>query len=99
MKLIDWSEWLDKHIPYYEADKLRNRFSLRPPVCVLVVTVQDRNRTTQSRHSMSWEQINTKIFSAADGQCSPIFLTSDTAQLWLWVFWDQAVALFTMMQL
>lgn len=99
MKLVDWPDWLDNHIPYFEAEKLRSRFSNNPPECVLVIFPYDQIRNRGDSRNLIWEQVYDKITVVSQMQSIPIFLTSDTNQLWLWVFWDKPLALFTMMQL
>jgi tRNA nucleotidyltransferase (CCA-adding enzyme) len=44
MQVVAWSDWLDRHIPYYEKTKQINRYADNPPEAILVVDPVDRNR-------------------------------------------------------
>lgn len=99
MKLIDWQDWLNHHIPYYEADNLRKGYGDDPPACVLVIAPDDHLRNRNGKRSLMWTELSERISMISAGRHSPVFLTSDSDQLWLWAFWDSALALFVVMQL
>ena len=100
MKLILWKEWIEKHIPYYEAEKLKNRFLDNPPKIVLVIYPNDEIRN--QKIGPNWlvrEQFEEKISSNNPGISMPVFLERDTHQKWFWAFWDEQCALLTIMRL
>jgi hypothetical protein len=104
MKLIPWNEWLDKHIPYYEAERHRNRYLDNPPEVVLIVYPYDdiRNHQVESRTARRWEDHDTireKLESDPKIKMAAIFLERDTRQEWYWVFWNKNEALLSMMKL
>lgn len=104
MKLVTWNEWLDKHIPYYEAERHRNRYLDNPPQVVLIVYPYDdiRNHQVESRTARRWEDhdtISEKLESDPKIKMAAIFLERDTRQEWYWAFWNENEALLSMMKL
>jgi hypothetical protein len=95
MKLLSWHDWLDKHIPYYEAERHRTRFLDNPPQVVLVIAVIDRQATTFWKN---WEDVSNRI-DTLNYQSSPLFLERDTHQNWYWAFWNEQEALMTLLKL
>ena len=95
MKLLSWHDWLDKHIPYYEAERHRTRFLDNPPQVVLVISITDRQATAFWKN---WEDVSDRI-DMLNYQCSPIFLERDTHQKWYWAFWNEQEALMTLLKL
>ena len=99
MKLVSWTEWLDQHIPYYEAERHRKRFATNPPESVLIMTIVDR----QIQHVpgpiwSTWDNINERL-QAYHGRYSPLFLQSDSHQEYYWAFWDRDEALLALLKL
>jgi hypothetical protein len=104
MKLVPWNEWLDRHIPYYEAERHRNRYLDNPPQVVLIVYPYDdiRNHQIESRTARRWEDhdtISEKLESDSKIKMSAIFLERDTRQEWYWAFWNEHEALVSMLKL
>jgi hypothetical protein len=100
LKLLDWTDWLDNHIPYYEAEPLRSGLINDPPACVLLIYPSDLIRDRgNNKNGLIWDQVCDKISQVSPGRNRPIFLISDTDQIWVWAFWDQHSALFTLIQL
>lgn len=102
MKLVSWQEWLDKHIPYYEAERHKNRFLDNPPEVVLIIYPQDDLRKRQSHVNktwVDWEEISQNLISHTQKKSTPLFLERDTRQEWYWAFWDQNDALVSMLKL
>lgn len=85
MRVHDWNTWLEQHIPYYEADRLRAQYSDCPPQVILEIDILDRHRK-----STSWEQANQQLEKY---DATPVFLSGDTHQKWYWAFWDRKQAL------
>lgn len=106
MKLLAWSQWLDEHIPYYEAERQRSRFLDNPPACVLVVQPQDRTQGTPTvkvggsriQGLRNWEEFVLDANFSEYGAV-PLFLTNDTRQEWYWAFWNEQEALMAVMKL
>lgn len=99
MKIVSWQEWLDKHIPYYEAERHKKRFLDNPPLCVLIVYIMDRAvRHPHGQPWESWEDLNIRI-NGLNHLCSPLFLERDTRQEWYWAFWNENEALISVMKL
>ncbi len=105
MKLLPWPQWLDEHIPYYEAERFRSQYRDNPPVVVLVVGPRDRvpERGTVSvvhktRGLLNWEEYvgDSKL---VEHGAFPLFLENDTRQEWYWAFWDEHEALIAVMKL
>jgi hypothetical protein len=95
MKILSWHDWLDKHIPYYEAERHRTRFLDNPPQVVLVIAVTDRQAKTFWKN---WENVSDQI-DTLNYQSSPLFLERDTHQNWYWAFWNEQEALMTIIKL
>lgn len=98
MRVTPWHEWLDQHIPYYEAERLRSQYQHRPPQVVLELSAADRHQLNGSKSS------TTDAWLLANGQfkkyhAEPIFLTADSHQKWFWAFWDQQEALVALLKL
>lgn len=97
MKLLTWSQWLDDHIPYFEAERHRKHFFDAPPTVVLVVEPNDRlsSRRTGLR---TWDEylVDTKLM---DHGAVPLFLENDARQEWYWAFWNRNEALMAVMKL
>jgi hypothetical protein len=105
MKLLPWPQWLDEHIPYYEAERLRPLHQDNPPAVVLVVEPRDRipERGTisvvhKTRGLLNWEEYITDTKLLEHGAL-PLFLESDSRQEWYWAFWDANEALIAVMKL
>lgn len=98
MRVIPWIEWLDRHIPYYEAERLRSQYRRRPPQVVLELSISDRYRSNGAKSSTTdaWLLTNGQFDRY---QCEPIFLTSDTHQKWFWAFWQEKDALVAVMKM
>ena len=95
MKLLSWHDWLDKHIPYYEAERHRTRFLDNPPQVVLVIAITDRQATAFWKN---WEEVSDRI-DTLNYQSSPLFLERDTHQNWYWAFWNEQEALMSLLKL
>jgi hypothetical protein len=99
MKIVSWQEWLDKHIPYYEAERHRTRFLANPPHSVLIIEVTDRAvRHIPGTIRETWEDIHNKMHEL-HFDFSPLFLERDTHQEWYWAFWNEHEALVTVLKL
>jgi hypothetical protein len=99
MKLVSWNEWLLKHIPYYEAERHRNRFLDNPPEVVLIVYIMDRAvRHPPGQPWESWEDLNSRIHRLGY-DCASMFLERDTRQEWYWAFWNEHEALISVLKL
>ena len=100
MQLVSWSDWLDRHIPYYEKTKQINRYADNPPTCILVVDPVDRNRrVARAGFSWStWEAMDNSIRNL-NYLAEPIFLDTDTHQRWYWAFWNEQQALMAAIKL
>jgi len=104
MKLVSWQEWLDKHIPYYEAERHKNRFLDNPPEVVLIIYPYDdiRNHQIESRTARRWEEhetVSEKLESVSKTRVIPIFLERDTKQEWYWAFWNEHEAFLTLLKI
>ena len=88
MQVIDWNEWLDQHIPYYEADRFRTQYRDRPPCVVLEIDIFDRFQ--RGPNWGDWESINSRL---EQYHTESVFLERDTRQKWYWAFWDNKEAL------
>ena len=100
MQAVEWSTWLDRHIPYYERDKQERRYLDNPPSAVLVVDPVDRNRRVGQRGFAwsTWEAMDSDI-RALHYRAEPVFLDNDTHQRWYWVFWNANEALMAVIRL
>ena len=100
MQVVAWSDWLDRHIPYYEKTKQINLYADNPPEAILVVDPVDRNRRVGLRGFAwsTWEAMDSDI-RALRYQAEPIFLDNDTHQRWYWVFWNRDEALLAVIKL
>ena len=100
MQVVAWSDWLDRHIPYYEKNKQINRYVDNPPEAILVVDPVDRNRRAgQYGFAWStWEAMDNSIRDLAY-LAEPVFLDTDTHQRWYWAFWNQHEALLAVIKL
>jgi len=100
MKVVSWQEWLDKHIPYYEVERHRNRFSDNPPQVILIINSSDRVNLLKS-HGLNWSNwdiIHHQIVNSGF-ESSPLFLERDTNGLWYWAFWDEKEAFLTLLKI
>ena len=100
MQVVAWSDWLDRHIPYYERNKQQDRYHNNLPESVLVVDPVDRNRRA-GQHGFfcsTWEAMDNDI-RALHYRAEPVFLDTDTHQRWYWVFWDCNEALMAVIRL
>ena len=98
MQLLSWLDWLDKYIPYYEAEKQRSRFLDNPPESILIIYPYDdlRHRSQElrtARHFEEWDTLAASIFDSHSFRAVPLFLSSDTKQEWIWAFWSRDEAL------
>ena len=100
MRIIDWQEWLDSHIPYYERQRQEARFLDNPPAVVVQLSVIDRYDKHRSRNSIwfNWDTANNEIQDLGYKN-SPLFLDTDTHQQWFWAFWDRDEALLVLLKL
>lgn len=97
MKLISWDEWLDKHIPYYEADRHRELWGSDPPQSVLIISPPDKVNvnsffTAMANHygrKKDYETVSEQISKFANHRTTPLFLERDTKQCWYWAFWNE----------
>lgn len=107
MKLISWDEWLDKHIPYYEADRHRELWGSDPPQSVLIISPPDKIKVNSfvtaiaNHHSKKkdYETVSEQISKFAKCQTKPLFLERDTRQEWYWAFWNEHDALLCMFKM
>jgi hypothetical protein len=105
MKLLPWLQWLDEHIPYYEAERLGSLYRDNPPAVVLVIAPLDRVPESntgvtvpKSRGLLNWEEYITDTRLIEHGAL-PVFLENDSRQEWYWAFWDANEALMAVMKL
>jgi hypothetical protein len=95
MLVVDWATWLDQHIPYYEATRLRTVYQRDPPAEVLCVSASHRvNRTHEilGQRGRAWEY--TDGFIQGRGfRVESIFLERDTHGQWYWAFWETGAGL------
>jgi hypothetical protein len=98
MKLIPWSQWLDEHIPHYEAERHRSRFLDNPPAVILIVQPRDRVAADRTPRLRGWEEYVTDVKFMNHGAV-PLFLENDAHQEWYWAFWDANEALVAVMKL
>ena len=100
MQLVTWTEWLDRHIPYYEKNKQQPRYADNPPASVLVVDPVDRYKGAGHRHPpwVTWETMDNQIRDFGY-QTEPVFLDNDTHQRWYWAFWSEKEAVLAVMRL
>ena len=98
MRVTPWTEWLDRHIPYYEAERLRSQYQHRPPQVVLELSVVDRHQHNYLKKPATdvWLAANAQF---KQYQTEPIFLLSDSHQKWFWAFWDEQEAVVCMLKL
>lgn len=100
MKIVSWQEWLDKHIPYYEAERHKNRFLDNPPESVLIIYPDDRIRMSSTKNrGEDYELLSEKLDLDYKYRISPLFLERDTNQQWYWAFWNKNEALLCMLKL
>jgi hypothetical protein len=100
MQVATWSDWLERHIPYYEKQKQVDRYYDNPPAAVLVVDPVDRNRRVGHRGFAwsTWEAMDNDIRDLRY-RAEPVFLDNDTHQRWYWAFWDRDEALLAVIKL
>jgi tRNA nucleotidyltransferase (CCA-adding enzyme) len=100
MQVVAWSDWLDRHIPYYEKNKQINRYADNPPEAILVVDPVDRNRRVAHAGFAwsTWEAMDNSIRDLAY-LAEPVFLDTDTHQRWYWAFWSADEALMAVIKL
>ena len=98
MRVTPWTEWLDQHIPYYEAERLRSQYQHHPPQVILELSIKDRFSVNGAKSSTTdaWSLTNEQFEKY---QSEPIFLTSDTHQKWFWAFWKEKDVLIAIMML
>jgi hypothetical protein len=97
MKLISWDEWLDKHVPYYEADRHREMLGSDPPRSVLIIAPTDKITVSGFVSALAdhytkkkdYESISEQIVKIARHRIEPLFLERDTKQCWYWAFWNE----------
>jgi hypothetical protein len=107
MKLISWDEWLDKHVPYYEADRHREMLGSDPPQSVLIISPPDKIKvnsfvTAIAKHhskKKDYETVAEQILQFAKHRTTPLFLERDTKQCWYWAFWNEHDAFQTVIKL
>jgi hypothetical protein len=100
MQVVIWSDWLERHIPYYERSKQQQRYYDNPPESVLVVDPVDRNRRA-GQHGFAWStwEATDNDIRALHYRAEPVFLDTDTHQRWYWVFWSADEALIAVIRL
>jgi len=49
MLVVDWATWLDQHIPYYEANRLRTLYQRDTPAEVLCVSASHRSNQVHEK--------------------------------------------------
>lgn len=107
MKIVAWNEWLDKHIPYYEADRHRTIMGSDPPRSVLIIPPSDNIRVSGHVSALAnyysnkkdYETIAEKILQYSNCRVEPLFLERDTQQCWYWAFWDDKKLTFLLLKL
>jgi hypothetical protein len=98
MQLVTWSDWLERHIPYYEQQRQQDNFGSTPPASVLIVDAVDRNRLVGVKGFTNWEATDTRIKNLGY-RTEPVFLETDTHQRWYWAFWNEQEALIAVIKL
>jgi hypothetical protein len=98
MQLVTWSDWLERHIPYYEQQRQRDNFGGAPPASMLIVDAVDRNRLVGVKGFNNWEAMDNRIKNLGY-QAEPVFLETDTHQRWYWAFWNEQEALMAVIKL
>ena len=98
MQVIAWSDWLDRHIPYYEKQKQIQQHAVDPPVSILVIDPVDRNRLVGVKGLTNWEAMDNRI-NHLGYRVKPVFLDTDTHQRWYWAFWNRDEALLAVIRL
>jgi len=98
MQLVTWSDWLERHIPYYEQQRQRDNFGGAPPASMLIVDAVDRNRLVGVKGFTNWEAMDNRIKNLGY-QAEPVFLETDTHQHWYWAFWNEQEALMALLKL
>ena len=100
MQIVAWSEWLDRHIPYYEKQKQQDRYYNDPPAVVLVVDPVDRyaHKKPGTVPWSTWEHMDNRV-TALGYKTEAVFLDNDTHQRWFWAFWSSNEALMAILQL
>ena len=98
MQVVAWSDWLDRHIPYYERQKHLDNYCNSPPACILVIDPVDRNRLVGVKGFTNWEAMDNRIRDLGY-HAEPVFQDTDTHQRWYWAFWSQQEALVAVIRL
>lgn len=99
MQIVAWSDWLDRHIPYYERNKQIQQYADNPPQSILILGPADRYKGPGNlRPHLNWETMDNRIRELSY-KSEPVFLDNDTHQCWYWAFWHQNEALATMLKL
>lgn len=100
MTIVSWQDWLDKHIPYYEAEKYKDRFLNDPPKVVLIVSPVDRAKTNIKKgiHWSNYDTCNNQVVDTGYAN-TPLFLERDTHGRWFWGFWNEHEALMAVIKL
>lgn len=102
MKLLSWDDWLDKYIPYYEAERHRKMMSSDPPELVLILAPIDRAESNkwipshvidQISNRLDYEAVSDNITTSVKSKVKPLHLERDTRQEWYWAFWNKDDAL------
>ena len=97
MQILAWQDWLDKHIPYYEAERFRNLYAANPPADMLVIKTHEYFNADFLHKTDWWEDMNNKVHRA-NGRVEAFFLQRDTRQEWYFGFWKKGEALFWMLK-
>lgn len=98
MQVVSWSDWLDRHIPYYAKQKQIDLYADNPPKAILVIDPVDRNRLVGVKGLTNWEAMDTRI-NQLGYRVKSVFLDTDTHQRWYWAFWNEQEALITVLKL
>lgn len=99
MKIVSWHEWLDKHIPYYEAERLKRIYQDNPPITIMILNPHDRIHVFRSCGVtyLNWDSAHELLVDSGI-QSRPLFLERDTNGLWYWAFWSEKEALMTVLK-
>jgi hypothetical protein len=100
MQVVTWSDWLERHIPYYQQQQQQDQYGDSPPAAVLIIDPTDRyQRSVRYGYiGSTWEAMDNQI-TKLDYCTKPIFLDTDTHQRWYWAFWSQNEALAAVIRL
>jgi len=99
MKILPWHDWLDQHIPYYEAYRFRGQYAMDPPCEVLCMGVRDRQAVPRGKISPDpWSEMD-QIVAGSPGRVESLFLERDTRGEWYWAFWNPGSALLVVLKL